>query len=442
MTQEALQVFTGRLWNGLDDTATEDGAVAVRGDTITYAGPRDALGLSGDVQVTETGGTLLPGLIDLHVHARPWYLNWFLAAGVTSVRDAANSLDMLAALRQADGPSPRLFAAGPLLDGPRTFFRHFGPGAVHEPGDDYARQAGAWVVHQPAEARESVRKLARESVTQIKLYEQLGPESFAAAAEEARRLGLPVMVDLGMGTTRGLNGAEVDARQALAAGVRSVEHVSGYALAYRRLGGDPLALALDSALLDDLAARTVEAGTALVPTLSVHEGLAESEAPDLLALPLGDLEGEIMTGLKGQWTRLYGATNHLRPVAQADRRLAHELLRRVAALGGDIGAGTDTPAGVFNLPGGGLHRELELLVRAGLTPLQALQGATATAASILGRPELGVLRPGNLADFIVVDGNPLSDIRATRHLRRVVRGGQSFSPQVLRERAAAQTFPA
>ncbi|MDO4246408.1 MAG: hypothetical protein Q4C89_10325 [Deinococcus sp.] len=97
----------------------------------------------------------------------------------------------------------------------------------------------------------------------------------------------------------------------------------------RKHSGDPLAL--DSALLDDLAARTVEAGTALVPTLSVHEELAEAEAPDLLALPLGDLEGEIMTGLKGQWTHLYGATDHLRRVVRGGQSFSPQVLRERAA---------------------------------------------------------------------------------------------------------------
>lgn len=442
MTNETLSVFTGHLWDGLSDTLLRDAAVAVRGDTVVFAGPRGALDIPETARVTETGGVLLPGLIDLHVHARPGYLGWFLAAGVTTIRDAANSLDLVAALRGAQDPSPRVFAAGPLLDGPRAFFRQFGPGAVHEAGDGHERRAGAWTVRHPDEARAQVRRLADLGVTHVKLYEQLDPQSFAAAAAEARRLGLPVMTDLGLAGTRGLSGAEVDARQALAAGVRSIEHVSGYALAYRRMGGDPLGRTLDPARLGELAARTVAAGTALVPTLSVHEGLAEEDAPDLGQLPLGTLEGPVMAALRAQWARTHPLGAGARRVARADRRMAHEMLRRVAALGGTVGAGTDTPASAFNLPGGGLHRELELLVAAGLSPLQALKGATSAAARILERPDLGVLRPGALADFVVVAGNPLEDVRRTRELRLVVRGGQALSPDALRDTAAAHDVPA
>ena len=93
-------------------------------------------------------------------------------------------------------------------------------------------------------------------------------------------------------------------------------------------------------------------------------------------------------------------------------------------MGGLIGAGTDAPAGDYNLPGGGLHRELALLVRAGLTPMAALHAATGAAGKILGRPDLGTLRPGSIADVLIVAGNPATDIRATRNVRFVLQAGR------------------
>jgi imidazolonepropionase-like amidohydrolase len=103
----------------------------------------------------------------------------------------------------------------------------------------------------------------------------------------------------------------------------------------------------------------------------------------------------------------------------------------VHELGGTVGAGSDAPAGVFNLPGGSIHRELELLVRAGLTPLEAIRSATGVAGEILGRTDLGVLCPGAAADLLVVAGNPAEDILATRRIRHVIQAGRPLALDLL-----------
>lgn len=436
-TPEAPLVLLGRLWNGVDEHATEDGAVVVQGERVTFAGERRALAAPANAHTVRTGGTLMPGLIDLHVHARPGYLAWFVAAGVTTVRDACNSLETVEGM-QALALGPRLLPCGPLLDGPDAFFRNFGPGAVHLPGDGLERSAGAWVVGTPQAARDAVTRLYGEGITQLKLYEQLAPEVYEAAARRAGEVGLPVMTDLGMLSTRGLTGAQVDARQALALGVRTIEHVSGYALAYGRMGGDPLAGRLDATLLDDLAGLTVAAGTALVPTLMIFATLASDEVPDTSGVPLADLDDPVQASLQAQWRGVHAGTASVRHLARADLRLASELLTRVRALGGRIGAGTDTPAAAFNLPGGGLHQELEWLTRAGLSTLDALKAATSEAGQILGRPDLGVLREGAAADVLVVRGDPLRDVRATRQITAVVQGGRVHTPAALREAVLRQ----
>jgi len=105
-----------------------------------------------------------------------------------------------------------------------------------------------------------------------------------------------------------------------------------------------------------------------------------------------------------------------------------------------IGAGTDVPAGDYNLPGGGLHRELELLVKAGLTPLAALHAATGAAGQILGLPGLGTLRAGSVADVIIVAGNPATNIRATRNVRYVLQAGRVQPVDSLRAQKAAASL--
>lgn len=430
LSPSAPVLWRGRVWTGVEDAPLDGGAVLTRAGQIEAVGPAAQLAALEDAVTVQTGGTILPGLIDLHVHARTGYLPWFVAAGVTTVRDACNSLETVAALLTPAGLAPRVLPSGPLLDGPDAFFRQFGPGAVHEPGDGQERSAGALIVRTPAQAERAVAFLADQGVTHLKLYEALAPEAYAAATRAAARLDLPVMTDLGLLTTRG-RAAQVDARQALALGVRSVEHASGFALAATRAGFDP-AGELPTALLDELAALTVAAGAALVPTLSVFAPLTTDTLPDQRDLPLAGQGGPLRESLEAQWNAVHAGTRSIRALARADARLAAQLAVRVARLGGRVGAGTDTPAGAFTLPGGSLHAELERLVRAGLTPTQALRAATGTAADILGRADLGRVQPGAVADLLVVAGDPTADIRATRDVRLVVQGGRPLTPASLR----------
>lgn len=418
----------GNVWDGDAKEATP-GMVIVKGDELLYVGASDTAPALPDLPVAEVSGTILPGLIDLHVHARPHYLPWFLRAGVTALRDANNSLTVRAHLLAAQG-APRMALSGPLLDGPDSIFKHFGEENLYRPGKDNFQDASACIVTTPQQARDTLQMLAAQGVQHIKLYEQLAPEVYDAAVSAAHSLGLPVMTDMGMRITRGLSGAQVDARQALRAGVTSIEHVSGYALAYQRLGGDLDAPELKEGLLDELADLTVQAGTALVPTLMVFAPLTQCEPIRDNDLPNAGIQDSTRASLEAQWQQVHAVMKD-RHLPASDLRLATELIRRVAQREGLIGVGTDTPAGAFNAPGDAVHQELALLVQAGLTPRQALMGATSTAAQIMGRPDLGRLHSGQRADVLIVNGDPLKDIRHIRNISAVIQQGKWQGTRVL-----------
>jgi hypothetical protein len=425
-------VLRGRVIDGTGAPPIEDGVVVITGERIACVGRAGQCRVPRDAQVLEAeGGTILPGLIDLHVHSRPHYLGWFLAAGVTTIRDANNSFSMIDTLLAVGPHRPRILWTGPMLDGPQTVMRFFGEEGVLRPTASDLSQAFTLEVSTADEARAAIDSLAARGASFVKLYEQLPPAVYRAAAERARERGLLVMTDLGMHGTRGLRGAEVDALQALAAGVRSIEHASGYALAYQRLGGDPDRPPFDPVLIDSLARATVRAGTAVVPTLSVFYAYADA-VTEVADLPIGERFDQLPQEMREFFQQ--GAARRTPESRERSRLgflLAADVARRVRELGGTVGAGSDSPAGVFNLPGGGIHRELELLVRAGLTPLEAIRAATGAAGEILGRTDLGVLRPGAAADVLLVAGNPAEDILATRRIRHVMQAGRPLPLELL-----------
>lgn len=407
-------VLLGRLFDSRQGQVLEEGVVVLGEGRILCAGTPDDCRWPAGTPVHDYGqATLLPGLIDLHVHARPHYVRAFLPSGITTVRDANNTLATIDTLRSTPG-APRILASGPALDGPGSVLA----GEPSPLGSQPLESLMPITVTSAEDAAAAVLALHDAGTEWIKLYEQIPHDAFQSAVQTANEAGIPVMADLGLMLTRGLAGAEVDAVQAGTAGISTLEHLSGAALAYQRLGGDPLAGSLDDALLDQLAQAIAATGMAVVPTAGTARQFHEPHA-----LGLDDLPGaaRVAPHFTGFWQHLEGVLAGEGPQSRsaADLRLASALLPRLQAAGVAIGAGSDVPAAPRMLPGAALHQELDALVQAGLTPAQALQSATHTAASILGADELGRIEAGASADILVVDGDPLTNILHTRRVRAV-----------------------
>ena len=422
MVEEATDVITGRLFRSSDGTVAEEGVVVLAGDRIACSGEASGCRWPEETPVHSfPGSTILPGLIDLHVHARPLYVRAFLSAGVTAIRDANNDLETVRALRESEG-APRIFASGPLLDGPDAFFAQFPGSEPGHPDHQPLDRIMPVIVEDPEEARSAVAALADAGADLIKLYEQIDPDAFRAAVTEAQAHGVPVAADVGTAFTRGLGGAQVDIVEAAEAGVTTVEHLSGLALAYQRRGADPFDPELDEDLLDEIARALLDAGTAFVPTAATP---VQFDAPETLALEgLPGVEG-MEPHLEGQWGMARQMAAQGRDAIQAELRLVEALFRRLHEGGAQIGAGSDLPAAPGMMPGWGLHQELEALVRMGMTPTEALRAATSVAAEILNEPTLGHLESGARADLVVVRGDPTSDITVTRQVAGVWFGGRA-----------------
>ena len=348
-----------------------------------------------------TGMFVIPGLWDMHVHAyftndtakfhstSEVMLPLFIANGVTGVRDLGSNLEATLAARDSVAShqliGPRMLVSGPMLDGPTS------------------RYAAAIKVATADEARGAVRMLKERGVDMIKTQSLLSKEAYFALADEAARIGIPF---------EGHVPNAITGMEAIAAHQRSFEHLLGVR---------------DTAtsLIAELARQRVWQ----CPTVINSVGTAADFTSDP-GVPFW-LKQSVDGWRRTAATRAAESDSAARAAAErATRRLG--LIKTMYDLKIPFLAGTDAPAGYDLVPGASLHRELQLFVRAGLTPLQALQTATLNPAVYFGKTaDWGTIAVGKTADLVVLRANPLADIANTRAVAAVVADGHYYSPREL-----------
>ncbi len=397
----------GRLIDGTGRAAVEDAVVVLDGARIVAAGPRSKTPVPpGVATVGVSGKTILPGLWDMHAHySQVEQGPVYLAAGVTTVRDLGNVLDFIVGVRDAidagKGLGPRILVSG-LVDG------------------EGGAALGTLRIRRPDEVGPVLDRLVQAGCLQVKLYSSIAPELVPLIAREAhrRRLGVTGHVPQGM-----------TAQQALDAGFDAIDH-----LFY--LFNDPMRLQ-DFAKLSPEARYAREAGYDLgsPSMLKLYRTLERTHAwvDDTIALSEeGSFTDEAYAtrepGVAKVAPDVRGMIEGVEPkyAAQAAAAFAHELdlLRELHKRGVPIVAGTD-----IAVPGHSLHRELELYVQAGFTPMEAIQAATSVPARLMKLDQqVGTVEPGKRADLIVVDGDPLTDIHSIRKVSVVIARGKAHAP--------------
>jgi imidazolonepropionase-like amidohydrolase len=394
---DALVVLGGTLIDGTGGAPRPATAIIIRGGVIREVTTGEASIPADAHRIEARQAWIIPGLIDMHVHYEAWWMDdLFVRHGITTVRDVGANLDQILGLRRESrepgSPHPRLFACGPLLDGPVP--RH-----------------GAFISHvvtTPEGAREVVRGLVARQVDCLKVYEQLTPPLVRAIAEEAKLAGIPVTAHL----------RDTPATVALEAGVRGLEHALGFPVCDERSEAE-------------VARLVVERGAYLVPTLALHERLALLRSPEIHLTPLLSAAPE---GRRIRWSGMAARASAERTDAVAWRLacLKRFLAGLAPAVRPRVAAGRDTP-NPFVVPGFSLHRELELLVDSGFSPMEALLAATRTAAEFLGGAgALGTVEPGKAADLVVLASDPLASITAIRDVELVIRAGRVVVAEVTR----------
>jgi imidazolonepropionase-like amidohydrolase len=425
--KDRIALVGGNLISGAGDPVLRDAVIVVHGGKIETIAPREGFEIPKSAVVVDvTGSWIMPGLIDGHGHVERWALRRYIAAGVTTVRDVHGQQDSILNLREEVSLggliAPRIYSAGAMIDGaPATY-------------------QDATEVKTGDEARRAVDRRAVLGVDYLKIYTRITPELLKPLMDEATNFNLKVTAHLGL----------TDALTAARMGVRSIEHLTGIPEAASKTPEKFYAehragffrgwtyfekswSGLDSAALQRVASGLADAKVVAVPTLVLHEIYSRLDDPavlssaDLKTVPDSQLKKWDVPGMvaRAGWTTADFAA------FRASRANQDLFLREFRSAGGRIVAGSDASNQML-VPGLSLHTELELLVAAGLTPSDALQTATLNTAQLLGADSIGILAPGKVADLVVLKANPLTDIRNTRTVQRVMVRGQLYSADSLR----------
>ena len=387
-----------------------------------------------DAQIIDaTGKFLIPGLWDMHVHwGDTGYLPLFLANGVTGVRIMwGDPIHYEWRKRSAAGQllAPHLVIASPLIDGPKPFW------------------SGSISVSTQTQAREAVDQAKERGADFVKVYSFLPREEYFAIADEARKQNIAFAGHLPLA---------VSAKEASNAGQKSFEHLLGILPACSTRSTE-LTDAARADLADDLVASrpafwgahikasrrimldtySPEKAAALFailkknctwqcPTLTLLRTTTFADDPS--SFTLDPRLKYIPPRMKGDWNPPGVAQDYGDPAfAAKEFQKDLEVVGAMQKAGVGILAGTDT-SNPYCMPGFSLHDELGLLVKAGLTPMQALQAATLNPARFLGtEKDYGTIEPGKIADLVLLDANPLDDIANTKKIASVIYGGKLFS---------------
>jgi imidazolonepropionase-like amidohydrolase len=402
--------------------------VVVRGDRIEAIGPAGKQTIpSGATRVDGRGKFLIPGLAEMHAHIpggqapdsvveRTLFL--YVAGGITTVRGMLGHprhLPLRARAARGELISPTIYTSGPSLNGNS--------------------------VPTPADAAKMVTEQKAAGYDFLKIHPGIKREVFDTLDATAKRVGIRMAGHVPL---------EVGLRRALEARYTSIDHLDGYVEAMVRddasvspaqseFFGLNLGEHLDQSRLPALATATRQAGVWNVPTQTLLENLVLPPKPEMMARrpEMRYVSAQTLSEWAEAKRSLPQETGASPESARRTLEMRRRLIKALHSAGAGLLLGSDAPQ-IYNVPGFSVHRELESIVVAGLTPYQALETGTRNVAVFFGTAaETGTVEPGKRADLVLLEGNPLTDIRNTTKRAGVMLRGRWLPQAEIESRLVA-----
>jgi imidazolonepropionase-like amidohydrolase len=398
--KDVLVITGGNLVDVENGNSMSNAVIIIEKGIIKQIGKVGSVTIPANAKIIHAEGkTILPGLWDMHSHFEQ--AEWgpaYLAAGVTTVRDCGNEFGYINAVKSAidgrKGIGPEILKAG-IIDGPGS------------------KGLGVIRAATPEEAIQDVQLYKNNGFAQIKIYSSVKPAIVKAICDEAHRLGL---------TVTGHIPSNMTIQQGVDSGMDGVNHIQYVYAAMKKNKDqsvnmdDPMSIATLNFLKEHNTVIDATVGVFEMAFRNVKDNITDME-PAFYSLPLPLQTLFKNTGMPEAQAKVY------KPVYEAMKNLVKALYDK----GIIVVAGTD-----MGFPGYSVDRELELYVDAGLTPLQAIQSATIVPARVMKMDQqTGSIKEGKRADLILIDGDPLVQIRNIRRVSVVIKDGQQYDPVVL-----------
>lgn len=390
-TDSTIAIIGAKLIDGRGGPPANDACIVIRGDRIADVGKRTEITIPDGATVIDAAGkTVLPGFFDTHFHSRHSVeqpIKYELHHGITSFRDPGHPFKYYETLLSSNALIPRVFLCGGHLDAPPAVW------------PDQAE-----VITSNAEAKQAVASHVANGASAIKVYFRLPLEQIRATCNAAQQRNIPVTAHLEL----------VDADDAIKAGVIGVEHITSFGTA---IASDDLSERFKSIVSEDSAARR-EWRFRLWAQVQIENNPKVDDLIDLI------VKREVFVSpTLAIFERRQGEKDATETEVTAFKNMM-AFFKRCYQAGAKVVVGSHTAA-PYASRGKAFLREAELMVQAGMEPIDVLTAATKNGAEFFGVGDrLGTIETGKLADLVIVDGDPTGAIKAIDRIADVMINGQ------------------